>query len=202
MPSSQPSLLRSLGPCETLTWPAMPALPNWRTRSQITNEPIDQPTSTAPSSSERVEQVLHVLRVLRDGVAALARGRLAVPAQVDVDDAEALGERPRVVLEEAARHAHAVQQDDRPALAGVVVGQARAVGKLVEAGHGPRLCQPLPTAMTPTASATIAIPTTWRVRRRSPKKTTATIAPTVPNWAARTPATAAGPWSAASTNAK
>jgi hypothetical protein len=46
--------------------------------------------------------VLHVLRVLRDRVTALARRRLAMPAQVDVDDAEALGQRTGVALEEAA----------------------------------------------------------------------------------------------------
>ena len=49
-------------------------------------------------------------------------------------------QRPRVALEEAARHAHAVDQHDGPALPGIVVGEPAAVGELVEAGHGAGLC--------------------------------------------------------------
>jgi hypothetical protein len=45
--------------------------------------------------------VVHVAGVLGNRVATLVRGRLAVPAQVDVDDAKALGGHGHVALEES-----------------------------------------------------------------------------------------------------
>jgi hypothetical protein len=82
-----------------------------------------------------MSHLVEVARILGNGVPALACRRLAVAAQVEADDAEPLRQRVQVVLEEAARHRDAVDEQHRAAAAAVVVREPDAAADIEKVRH-------------------------------------------------------------------
>ena len=140
IPSSQPPALRSVGPCETLTCAAMPVA------AELAHEIPDHERPHRPADEhrvlerERVEQVLHVLR--RTG-RRCGRPRSPATRRARAGRRRRRGSARRARRCCARRSGATCRRRGSARPAGpcrVVVGEPRAVGKLVEARHGRRLC--------------------------------------------------------------
>ena len=92
--------------------------------------PIDQPTATTSLEVEPLDELGEVVGKLGGGQRRVGvDAAVAVAAQVDADDAEAVGQAVELGLEEAAVRAPAMHQEQGPAGALLAIGHAQIVAE-------------------------------------------------------------------------